>query len=90
MVQEEPLCTCFIYETEFCTWTIQTFVSGKQYFVHNAGIGPQFDHLVSPLGFRFSVHRALNNTEMVLFSCVLLLLLTMFLAFVLNGPRTVT
>ena len=37
------------------------------FFVHNAWIGAQFEHLAAPLGFRFSVHRPLNNTETVLF-----------------------
>ena len=35
--------------------------------VRNAWIWSQFDHLAGLLGFRSSVHRALNNTETVLF-----------------------
>ena len=36
--------------------------------VHNAYIWSHFYHLGAPLGFRSRVHRALNNTETVLFS----------------------
>ena len=38
--------------------------------VHNAWISSPFDHLAGPLGFRSTVHSALNNTETVLFFCV--------------------
>ena len=72
IVQEEPLCTCFmdttVHETELCTfWTIQTFVSGKlSFFMHNAWIWAQFDHIAAPLGFRSSRYRALNQKETML------------------------
>ena len=46
-------------------WTIQTFASGNRSFcVHNES---QFDHIAVPLGFRSSVHRALNNTATLQF-----------------------
>ena len=75
IVQEEPLCTCFMdttgHDTELCTlWTIQAFVSGNLCFLRRAWICTQFDHLVAILGLRTSVQRALNNTKMVLiFGC---------------------
>ena len=36
-------------------------------FLHNSWIWAQFDHLAAPLGFISSVHRALTNTETMLF-----------------------
>ena len=35
--------------------------------MHNAWNGAQFDHIAASLGFRSSLHRALNHTETVLF-----------------------
>ena len=78
IVQLEPLCKCFmettVHETELCTfWTIPTFVSGKLCLMSVTWISTQFDHSVSPLDFRSSVHRTLDNTRKTCYlACVLL------------------
>ena len=48
-----------LHKSNFC-------VRKSLFPVQNAWILEEFDHLAGPLGFRSSVHRALNNTETVL------------------------
>ena len=87
MVQEERLYTCFIYTTVYDTklwtfWTIQTFASA--FF---AWIWAQFDHLAAPLGFSSSVHRALNNTETMLFCVCFALPMCDWVVHILDKPN---
>ena len=79
-LQEESLCT-FPGHYRTPDWYVHildksSFCVRKYLFpVHNAWIWAQFDHIGGPLCFRSSVHRALNNTETVLFGvCIALLM----------------